>query len=104
MEVNFNNLRTQAIHSYDSLCKKLNEAILKEGCDTAFLDGFGLIREGVIVIDAEDIQKSMDSLRMLIGSIAMVYEPGDEKFKDVYSEVFPENEDTRMQSFNDTED
>ena len=101
MNVDFNNLRKQAIYSYDALCKKLNEAILKEGCDTAFLDGFGHIKEGVIVIEAEYIQKQMDSLRQLIGAIAMVYEPEDEKFKDVYSEVFPEENPERMQSFND---
>jgi len=104
MEVDFNNLRSQAVYAYDALCKKLNEAILKKCYDTAFLDGFGHVQEGCIVIEANDIQKHMDSLRSMIGAIAMVYEPEDEKFKDVYSEIFPEDKPERMQEFNPSED
>ena len=103
MEVNFNNLRKQAVFGYDNLCQKLNNARCKEGGD--WVENYGTLNVGDIVIDPDDLQKEMDNLRMLIGSIAMVYEPGDEKFANVYDEIFPENEKTRMHSFNpDSED
>ena len=103
MEVNFNNLRKQAVFSYDNLCQKLNNARRKEGGD--WIDNYGTLNTGDIVSEPDDRQKEMDNLRMLTGSIAMVYEPGDEKFANVYDEIFPETENTRMQSFNpDAED
>lgn len=101
MKVNFNNLRKQAIYSYDSLVEKLNAAIIKEDISGTWVDGFGWVNKGSVIIDAEDLQKNLDDLRSLIGSIAMVYEEGNEDFKDVYSEVFPEDKEERMQSFND---
>ena len=87
MKVNFNNLRKQAIYSHDRLVQKLNSAN----------------ENGTITIDAETIQREMDDLRSMIGSIAMTYEDNNEDFKDVYSEVFPEDKDERMKSFNDQE-
>lgn len=100
MEVNFNNLRSQAVYAYDRLCEKLNRAINTE-CAGDWIDGYGTCQQrGVIVIDPNDIQKDMDSLRSMIGAIAMVYEPEDEKFKDVYSEIFPEDKPERMKEFN----
>jgi hypothetical protein len=62
------------------------------------------LHKGDIIVSAEYIQKEMDSLRMLIGSIAMTYEPGDDDFKDVYSEIFPENESNRMKLFNEIDE
>lgn len=88
MKVNFNNLRKQAIYACDRITEKLNRAIDKEG---------------TITIEAEDIQKEMDDLRMLIGSVACVFEENNEEFKDVYSEVFPEDKEGRMKCFNDEE-
>ena len=103
MTIDFNNVRKQAVFSYDNLCQKLNHARRKSGGD--WIDNYGTLNTGDIVIDPDDIQKEMDNLRMLIGTIAMTYETDDEKFADVYSEIFPENEDTCMQSFNpDAED
>jgi hypothetical protein len=105
MNVNFNNLRKQAIYAYDRLTDKLNAAILKERQLALFTDSKGeeVRTWGNILIDAEDIQKDMDSLRMMIGSIAMVYEPDSKDFADVYAEVFPD-EDSKMKCFNDQDE
>ncbi len=102
MTVNFNNLRKQALYAYDSLAKKLNDSFLKEREYVYEEDENGKERNlsGDMLLDRDDIQKDMDNLRSLLGSIAMVYEPDDENFKDVYSEVYP-NEDDRMILFND---
>jgi hypothetical protein len=107
MKVNFNNLRKQAIYAYDSLTKKLNEAIIKENGQYAlpnsFMHDHATDIKGYILIDAEEIQKDMDKLRNMIGSIAMVYEEGNKEFADVYVEVFPD-ENNRMKTFNDPDD
>jgi hypothetical protein len=104
MKVNFNNLRKQAIYAYDRLAEQLNAATIKKDDYSEWVDDYGHITKGTIIIEAEDIQRNMDDLRMLIGSIAMVYQEGDEEVKDVYSEVFPEDSDTRMVCFNDEEE
>lgn len=106
MEVNFNNLRKQAVYAIDSLTQKLNNAIIKTDDECAKPNGceWSVNLKGYVLVDAEDIQKQMDSLRSMIGSIAMCYEPDDEDFADVYAEIFPEDKDTRMKCFNDEED
>ena len=71
MTVNFNNLRKQAVFSYDRLVKKLNQKI----------------EDGNITIPVEDIQEELDDLRMQLMSIAMVYEEGNEDFKDLSDEL-----------------
>lgn len=102
MNVNFNNSRKPAIFRYDSLCKALNEARLKEG--GGYVEGFGHLSKGDIVISPDDIQEQMDDLRSLIGTIAMCYEEGNPEMKDMYSEVFPEDKNTRMQCVNQEEE
>ena len=101
MKVNFNNLRKQAMFRYDSLAEKLNAAIRKEGQNTCYLDEFGHIEKGTIVIDADHIQKEMEDLRSLIGSIGATYQPDDEDFKDVYEEAYPMATEKRMVYFNE---
>lgn len=79
MEVNFNNLRKQALYSYHRITEHLNEAKKereKEGHE-----------DGRILIDPEDIQRDMDDLRMQLFTIACTYMPDDEKFKDVSEEA-----------------
>lgn len=76
MKVNFNNLRKKACYAYDSLARKLNESIDKDS------DSYEDIQ-----ISSEDIQEEMDELRYLIMSIAMVYEEGNEDFKDILEDV-----------------
>jgi len=71
MTVNFNNLRKQAVFSYDRLVKKLNWKI----------------EDGNITIPVEDIQEELDDLRMQLMSIAIVYEDGNDDFKDLSDEL-----------------
>lgn len=72
MGVDFNNLRIQAMISYDKLCQKLNAAI----------DDDGDIR-----ITAKEIQDYMDDLRQHVGIISCVFDKEDENFKMVRDEV-----------------
>lgn len=90
MNINFNNVRLQACIAYDKLCNKLNRAIK----DKSF--------SPEIIIDPEDIQEEMNDLRMMIGTIAMTYQEGEEGFKDVYAEEYPEGKS--MQEFNPEEE
>lgn len=106
MNVNFNNLRKQAVYAMDSLTEKLNQSIIKTNNEYAKPNGcdWDVNLKGFVLIDAEDIQKQMDTLRSMIGSIAMCYEPNDEDFADVYAEIFPEEKDERMKCFNEEEE
>ena len=72
MDVNFNNLRVQAMISYDKLCTKLNKVI---------------DNKGYMTIKATDIQKDMDDLRQHVGIIACVFDKNDDNFKMVRDEV-----------------
>jgi hypothetical protein len=109
MNVDFNNLRRQACHAYDRLAEKLNDSILKGDPQyakpNAVHHGQDIDISGHVLIDAEDIQKEMDDLRMLIGSIAGTFEEDNPNFKDIYDEVYPLNDESkRMVSFNDEEE
>jgi hypothetical protein len=84
MNVNFNNLRRQAILTHDRLVGKLNDKI----------------KNGEIEIMVREIQEDMDELRSLIGTIGCCYDPDNEDCKDVYSELFPLDSEYRMQQFN----
>lgn len=75
MKINFNNVRRQAVLNYEVLVKRLNNSIDENGN---------------IVIPAHEIQRTMDNLRMMIGSIAACYDDTDENFKNIYEELFPE--------------
>jgi hypothetical protein len=100
MNVNFNNLRKQAVYAYDRLAEKLNRSKAGKESHGEYIDGFGRIYETTIILDCEDIQDEMDDLRSMIGSIAMVYREGEDEFKDVYSEIFPEGGNKKMAEFN----
>jgi hypothetical protein len=101
MEINFNNVRKQAIYSYERLVEKLNSSLIKEQQWAKPNDvKWEVDITGYVLVDAEDIQECVDDLRRLIGAIAMTYEPDDEKFKDVYSEVYPKL-DQSMPCFNE---
>jgi len=105
MTINFNNLRKQALYAYDSLTEKLNCSFLKEQEHVYEKDEDGKERciNGDMLLNRSDIQKDMDDLRSLLGTIASVYEQNDENFKDVYSEVYPK-EETGMVLFNNEEE
>ncbi len=103
MEVNFNNLRKQAIYSYEKLVEKLNSHILKDE-QPQYAKPNDAMRDvdvnGYVLIDANDIQEHMDDLRSLIGAIAMTFEPKSEEFKDVFTEIYPK-EGQSMPCFNE---
>lgn len=99
MKVNFNGVRKSAMFAYDRLTAKLNASIITEsqmaranGCE------WDINIKGYVLIDADDIQKDMESLRSMIGAIAMTYEPDNEDFQDVYEQEYPE--DKSMLYFN----
>lgn len=102
MKVNFNNLRKQAIYACDALTDKLNSAIIRNEDEYAKPNGYDYTQnlKGYVLVDAEYIQKQMDSLRQMVGAIAMVHEEDNEDFKDVYEEVFPTREEGGMKYFN----
>lgn len=107
MNIDFNNVRKQAMFAYEELCEKLNDSIIKnddQHGEPNALRGYPnnyVSLKGYVLIDAEDIQKQMDSLRSMIGAIAMTHEEGSEEFKDVYEEEYPLESDKRLPSFND---
>lgn len=103
MTINLNNLRKQAIHGYDSLVEKLNNSIIKKNIHSETNDDECCNIKGYVLINANDIQKDMDGLRRMIGAIAMTSIEGEDDFKDVYQEVFP-NEDQQMKLFNNEEE
>jgi hypothetical protein len=103
MKVNFNNLRKQALYRHDGLVKSLNEAIIKNDDQYATPNdayhGHPVNLKGYVVIEAETIQELMNDLRMLIGTIASCYEEGNDEYKDVFSEVYPESSEKVMSCF-----
>ena len=42
------------------------------------------------MIDCDEIQRDMDDLKQLIGSIAMCYNENDRDMKDVFEEIYPD--------------
>lgn len=87
MKINFNNVRMQACYAHDRLVKYLN------ACND---------HEGYLLVDPELLDKHLNDLRQMIGSIAMTFEEGSEDFKDVYQEIYPEPK--TMETFNYEED
>lgn len=86
MKVNFNNARRNACRAHDRLIKILN----------AHISG-GSINS--VIVDCDDLEDVLNDLRMSIGTIASVYEEGNDDFKDVFQELYPE-EDDHMAFFN----
>ena len=84
MTINFNNVRKQAVYSYDRLTKILNAGILKE---SIMVEKNGGYEDCDLCVNSDDIQDVMDNLRALIMTIAMTYEEGNEDFKDMTDEI-----------------
>jgi hypothetical protein len=89
MTINFNNVRRQACFAYDRLCRELNSS--KE-------------YEGYMLVDPNRIQKDMDSLRTMIGAIAMTHEEDNKDFQDVFEEEYPEPKSMESFDFKPEED
>jgi hypothetical protein len=105
MKVDFNNSRKQAMRYYDSLVSRLNYAVIKK--DDVYGRPNGATHDyvnlkGYVLIDSDEIREVLDDLRSVIGGIAMTYQQGEEDFKDVFSEVYPKEEDG-MKIFYDPE-
>ncbi|MFZ1704418.1 MAG: hypothetical protein WAT79_08720 [Saprospiraceae bacterium] len=101
MNIDFNNVRKQAIYRHDELVKKLNDAIIKEDQWAKPNDASWDINiNGYVLIDSENLNKVLNDLRMIVGTIAMTYEENSLEFSNVYEEVFPEGSDKRMEIFN----
>ena len=105
MNIDFNNVRKQAIYAYDSLVEKLNSKILTKdqyvNPKDIYHDQPDNIK-GYVLIDADYIQDELDTLRQMIGTIAMTYEKQNEDFTDIFEEVYPKGK--HMNFFNRTED
>jgi hypothetical protein len=70
MDVDFNNVRIQAMHAYNRLVKTLNS-------------GIELPKVKVFV---EDIEEDLNDLRQLIGVMACTFKKDDPDFKMVYTD------------------
>lgn len=90
MKVNFNNLRRQAVIAHNKLVMKLNEAKCPDKAVGDWIDDYGQLRENTIIIEADELEDVMNDLRQMIGGVAMTYKEGDEDFKDIYAEMYPE--------------
>lgn len=85
MKIDFNNVRIQACHAYDKLVRVLNSS--EE-------------YEGYMLVNPGDIEEHLNDLRMMIGAIAMSYEPDNEDIKNVY----PDDYSMETFSFNNDEE
>lgn len=107
MNIDFNNVRKQAIYRHDELVKKLNDAIIKEdqwAKPNDVIHGHDININGYVLIDSENLNKVLNDLRMIIGTIAMTYDEDSLDFSNVYEEVFPDGSDKRMEIFNKDEE
>jgi len=90
MKVNFNNLRKQAVLEMQELSKQLNAGIVKDSQWAKPNDVYHnqqIDIKGYVLVDAEEIEHSVNCLLSLINSIACVCEEGNEDFKDMTSEI-----------------
>lgn len=107
MKINFNNVRKQAIYAYEKLVNELNSAIIKNDQWAKPNDVYHdkqINIKGYVLVDAEAIQKCIDTLRITIGTIGMAFEEENEDFRDVYQEIYPEENKKRMPCFNQEEE
>lgn len=81
MNIDFNNVRLQACYAYDRLVMDLNR------CNSY---------EGYLLVDPKNLEKELNDLRMVIGSIAMTFEEGNPDFKDVYEQEYPEGNNMQV--------
>lgn len=99
MNVDFNNVRRQAMIQFEELTKRLNAAIIKDEQAHADTKDNSYIRiDGYVLIDADEIQTLMDDIRMMIGTIAGTSDKGNPDFIDIFQELHPND---GMVCFND---
>jgi hypothetical protein len=86
MDIDFNNVRVQAIQAYNRLVITLNKNI------ESTIGGWKKIE-----VPVDDIQQELDELRSTIGAIACTYKKDDPDFKCIF------NDKTHMECFNEEE-
>jgi hypothetical protein len=80
MNINFNNVRMLACRYYDEMAELLQKAYNE-------FDSKGSFDEHDFFLDAET---AMVNLRESIAAIACTYEEGNDKFRSVIAELYPE--------------
>ena len=75
MDVNFNNVRLQAINAYNALAMQLNRNQSENWFGTK-----------VVTVMTEQIQEAMDDLGNAIVIIALTHEDGNSDFKEVLTD------------------
>lgn len=86
MKVDFNNLRAQTAYRLDDLITKLNSSIQPETIHHSPSHSDGWVA-GNLLIDAEDIQETLDDLRRLVLTINSVFDPDNDDFKDMSEHI-----------------
>jgi hypothetical protein len=76
MNVNFNNLRIQALNAYTRLVHVLNQNLADSKKDRGVAGEF-------YDLHVEDIEDHMENLRRFIWAIACCYDPRNEEFIDL---------------------
>jgi aspartate aminotransferase-like enzyme len=71
MEVNFDNVRIQALNDYETIIRRLNNSIAGEEHFIRLNNGRLLNASGFIMIDPDDIREVLNSLRMEIITICL---------------------------------
>ena len=90
MEVDFNNLRKKAVIQANELSRQLSDAILKSNQWANPNDmgpGIEVDIKGYVLIDADDIRHSINSLLASVNLIACAYEEGNENLKCLHDEL-----------------
>lgn len=77
MQVNFNNLRLNAIKDYNALIKTLNRGLCED------------IDMTRVVVPAEDIQRQLDNLRNDLVTLGCLEEPGNPDCQVVLTDKVP---------------
>lgn len=89
MDIDFNNLRKQIAYSLDRIIKILNEGILPEKEFASHKQENGTMKhwEGDVLIDKEELQKEIDSLRSDVWVLQCCYEKNNPDYQTTFEEV-----------------
>lgn len=95
MDVNINNLRIHTAFALDDVIKVLNRGIMPERAYESFNRKSGQVTQvmtyaGNILVDTDDLQYSIDTLRSCVWNLLCVFNPDDPEFKAVYEDVIKE--------------
>jgi hypothetical protein len=82
MNINFNNVRKQALFNYISLVEKLNNSLRKD-----YLEELSSYKSKNVKIEAQDIEKDLENLRFDLIAICCTYDQENEDFKDLTEEI-----------------